>query len=167
MTFIHVPALTTNATTSYFVSSISPGWVVMFLDSYRTAFTFLSWLDLLGGALAFWIPILKIFKSLQNYWHRDTDITSFEKHFLQVILRALTQIWWNIFTRIYFWRNLSPGVVRYRSFETYRIRFSQVFSCFLKSTQTEWFATKLCNFIIRNYIQTLLEIGTIVLSPHT
>ena len=43
-------------------------------------FTFLSWLDLLGVALAFWISILKIFKSLQNYWHRVTNITSFDKH---------------------------------------------------------------------------------------
>ena len=57
-----------------------PGWVVMFLDSHRTVFTFLSWLDLLGVALAFWISILKIFKLLPNYWHCATDITSFEKH---------------------------------------------------------------------------------------
>ena len=28
------------------------------------------------------------------------------------------------------------------------------------ATQTERFARKLCNFIIRNYIQTFLEIGT-------
>ena len=29
----------------------------MFLDLHRTVFTFLSWLDLLGVALAFWISI--------------------------------------------------------------------------------------------------------------
>ena len=78
MTFIQ--ALTINAITSEFLSSISPGWVVMFLDSHHTVFTFLSWLDLLGVVLAFWISILKIFKSLQNYWHMLTDTTSFEKH---------------------------------------------------------------------------------------
>ena len=31
----------------------------MFLDSHRMVFTFLSWLDLLVVALAFWISILK------------------------------------------------------------------------------------------------------------
>ena len=35
----------------------------MFLDSYRTVFIFLSWLDLLGV-----------------YRHRITDMTSFERH---------------------------------------------------------------------------------------
>ena len=66
--------------TSDFLLSISPGWVVMSLDSHRTVFTFLSLLDLLGVVLAFWISILKIFKSLQNYLPRVTDITSFVKH---------------------------------------------------------------------------------------
>ena len=36
----------------------------MFLDFNRMVFKFLSWLDLLGGALAFRISILKIFKLL-------------------------------------------------------------------------------------------------------
>ena len=51
---------------SDFLSSISPGLVVMFLDSHRMEFTFLGWLGLLGVALAFRISILKIFKLLQN-----------------------------------------------------------------------------------------------------
>ena len=46
----------------------------------------------------------------------------------------------------------------------YRTRFSQVVYKYY-STQTGRFATKLCNFIIRNYIQSLLEIGTIVFVP--
>ena len=50
-----------------FLSSISPGWVVMFLDSHRMVLTFLSCLDLLGVAQAFWISIPKILKSLPNY----------------------------------------------------------------------------------------------------
>ena len=54
-----IPAFTTNAMASDFLSSISPGWVVMFLDSHRMVFTFLSWLDLQGVALAFLISILK------------------------------------------------------------------------------------------------------------
>ena len=62
------------------LSSISPGWAVMFLDSHRTMLTFLSWLDLLGAVLAFWICILNIFKSLTHYWHRVTVITSFKIH---------------------------------------------------------------------------------------
>ena len=51
----------------------------MFLDSHRTVFTFHSWLDLLGVVLAIWIPILNIFKSLANFWHRITYLTSLEK----------------------------------------------------------------------------------------
>ena len=37
------------------------------LDFHRMVFTFLSWLDLLGVALAFGISILKIFNLLLNY----------------------------------------------------------------------------------------------------
>ena len=73
-------AFTTNLITLDFLSSIPPGWVVMFLDSNHTVFTFRSWLDLLGVVLAFWISILEIFKSLHNVWHRVTYITSFERH---------------------------------------------------------------------------------------
>ena len=62
-----IPAYTTNAMTSDFLLSITPGWVLMFLDSHRMVFTFLSWLDLLGVAQAFRISILKIFKLLPNY----------------------------------------------------------------------------------------------------
>ena len=62
-----IPAFTTNAMTLDFLSSISSGCVVMFLDSYRMVFTFLSWLDLLCDALAFRISIPKIFNLLPNY----------------------------------------------------------------------------------------------------
>ena len=41
-----------NSMTSDFLSSIIPGWVVMFLDFHRMAFTFLSWFDSLCVALA-------------------------------------------------------------------------------------------------------------------
>ena len=50
----------------------------MFLDSHLMEFTFLSWLDLLGVALAFKISILKIFNLLPNNLRRVTAITSFE-----------------------------------------------------------------------------------------
>ena len=56
------------------------GWAVTFPDSHRMVFTFRSWLDLLSVVLAFWISILKISKLLQNYLHRVTYITNFEKH---------------------------------------------------------------------------------------
>ena len=56
--------------TSDFLLLISHGWVVTFLDSHRTVFTFRSWLDLLDVVLAFWISILKISKLLQNCLHR-------------------------------------------------------------------------------------------------
>ena len=53
-----------------------PGWVVIFVDSDLTVFTFRSCFDSLGAVPAFWISILKILKSLQNYLNRVTDITS-------------------------------------------------------------------------------------------
>ena len=62
-----IPALTTNAMTSDFLSSISPGWVMMFLESNHMVFTILSWLDLVGVALAFRMSILKTFNLLPNY----------------------------------------------------------------------------------------------------
>ena len=68
MTFI--PAFTTNAMTSDFLSLISHGWVVTFLDSHRTVFTFHCWLDLLGVVLAFWISILKITSKLLTKGYR-------------------------------------------------------------------------------------------------
>ena len=37
-----MPAFTTNAMSSDVLSSISPSWVVMLLDSYREVFTFRS-----------------------------------------------------------------------------------------------------------------------------
>ena len=83
-----IPAFTTNSMTSDFLSSISPGWVLMFLESHLMVFTFLSWLDLLGVALAFRISNLKIFNLLPNYFRRITDITSSKniRKVLQVIL---------------------------------------------------------------------------------
>ena len=67
---VHVSAFTTNAITSDFLSSISPGWVVMFLDSNRTVFTFCSWLDMLGVALAFGFSFYKSSNYFQssNTW---------------------------------------------------------------------------------------------------
>ena len=60
--------------TNVSLSSMPPGWMIMFLDSHRTVFTFYSWLHLLGVVLAFWISILKIVNLLQNYWHRVTEL---------------------------------------------------------------------------------------------
>ena len=80
MAVTFIPAFTTNAMISDFLSWILHGCVVTFQDSHRTIFIFCRWLDLLGVVLAFWISILKISKLLQNYWHRVIDITSFEKH---------------------------------------------------------------------------------------
>ena len=108
---------TTNAMTSDFLSTISYGWVVKFLDPNRTVFTFHSCLYLLCVALAFWISYIKIFKSFQHYWHMVTENIW---KVLQVIHLhvAIIQIWWNIFSRIYFWRNLSPRHLRWSSLQT-------------------------------------------------
>ena len=51
--YTNVPAFTTNAMTSDYLSLIFPGWVVMLLDSHHTMFTFLSLLNALGVAIAF------------------------------------------------------------------------------------------------------------------
>ena len=72
-------SFSTNAMTLHFHSLISPGWVMMSLDSRRTVFIFCSWFDLLDVVLTSLIFILKIFNGLQNYWHRVTNITSFGK----------------------------------------------------------------------------------------
>ena len=106
MTFI--PAFTTNAMTSDFLSLISHGWVVTFQDSHHTVFTFRSWLDLLGVVLAFWISILKISKLLQNCWHRGIDITSFEKH-LESFFRSYSELL-STFGDISFQEYLSKGI---------------------------------------------------------
>ena len=63
------------------------------------------------------ISIIKIFKYLQNFWQRVTDIKNIWKA-LQVIFRAFVHIWWNIAWRICFWRNLSPGHLRWSSLQT-------------------------------------------------
>ena len=117
---MYIPVLTTEAMVSVFLSSISPGWVVMFLDSQRMVFTFLSWLDLLGVALAFSISILKIFKLLPNYWYGVTDISSFEKHLesssshtLSFYLNLLKYRFKNMFLK-----DLSPGLLRWSSLQT-------------------------------------------------
>ena len=60
-----IPAFTTNAMTSDFLSLISRGLVVTFLDSHRTVFIF-SWLVVIGVVQAFWIFILKISKAPQT-----------------------------------------------------------------------------------------------------
>ena len=116
--FIH--AFTTNAMTSDFLLSISSGCVVMFLDSHCTVFTFLSWFDLLCVVRTSLISILKIFEILPNCWRKVTDITSTKDilKVLQVILWAFIQIWWNIVSRICFWRNLSPVLLRWSSPQT-------------------------------------------------
>ena len=87
---------------------------------HSTLFTFLSWLDLLGVVLVFWISILKIFKLLSNYWQRVTDIISFEKHSETSSVHTLSFYanLVNLVSRICFWRNLSPGLLRWSSLQT-------------------------------------------------
>ena len=122
MTVTFIPAFTTNAMTSDFLSWISLGWVVTFPDSHRTVFTFRSWLDMLGVVLAFWIVILKISKLLQNYWHRVVDITGFEN-----LLESSLDHTLNFYRNLVIFRskninfvkrNLTPGLLRWSSLQT-------------------------------------------------
>ena len=98
-----ITTFTINAITSDFLSLISLGCVVTSPDSNRTVFIFRSWFDLLGIAAAFWISILKIFKLLQNYWHKVINITSSKNIWkvLKIILRTSVKIWWSIFRYMY------------------------------------------------------------------
>ena len=66
--------------TSHFLSLISPGWVVMFLDTDRIVYTFCIWFDSLGIVPEFLISILIIFRSLRQYLHSTTDITKYNHH---------------------------------------------------------------------------------------
>ena len=63
-----------------FPITISPGLVVMFLDSHLMLFTFLSQLDLLDVALAFRITHSKNLQITSKLLTQGTDITSFENH---------------------------------------------------------------------------------------
>ena len=87
MVTIFTPAFTTNAMTLKFLLLIT-----------------LVECDLLDVVLAFLISILKIFKSLQNYWHRVTDIKSFGKRYESSLGHTL---------------NFCPNLVKYRSKNMY------------------------------------------------
>ena len=121
-----IPAFTTNAMTSDFLS-ISPGWVVMSLDSHRTGLTFRGWLHLLGFELAFSISILKIFKSIQDYWHRVTDITSFEKHSESSSGHTLSSC--QNLVKCRFYRNLSPDLLWWSCLQTKGSKAQRISSC--------------------------------------
>ena len=102
-----------------FLLLISHGWAVTFPGSHRTVFTFRSWLDLLGVVLAFWISILKISKLLQNYLHRVTDITNFEKH-LESSLDQTPNYCRNLVifrSKNMCQKNLSPGLLLWSSLQ--------------------------------------------------
>ena len=114
----------------------------MYLDSNAT---FLSWLDWLGVAPAFPISILKFFKSIPNYWHRVTDMTSFERYlesssghtmtfylnywhrvtdmtsferYLESSSGHTMTFYLNFVSRICFGRNLSSRLLRWSSLQT-------------------------------------------------
>ena len=65
-------------------------------------------LNLIGVVLAFLISILKISKWLQNCWHRDIDITSFEKLFGKFV-RSYSELLSN-FGDILFQEYVSKGI---------------------------------------------------------
>ena len=72
---IFTSAFTTNAMALDFLSLISLGWVVMFLDSHCTVVNLRTWIDLLDVSDSYFHS-----KNLQityNYWNRVTDITGF------------------------------------------------------------------------------------------
>ena len=70
----------------------------MFLDSHDTVYIFRCKFDLLDVVLVFMISILNL-KSLQSYWHRVTDVTSFGKRLESSLGHTL---------------NFCPNLVQYR-----------------------------------------------------
>ena len=81
----------------------------MFLYSNCAEFTFCSWFDLLGVALVFRIYILKIFKSIQNYYRRVTDNANLGKYvesFLGHILNFCSN-----FVKYHFNTNVSERIL--------------------------------------------------------
>ena len=103
-----IPAFMTNAMTSDFLSSISPGWVVMFIDSRSMVFTFLSWLDLLGVALAFQISIsqnLQITSKLLTQGYRYHKLRKTFGKFFRSYSDLLSK-----FGDISFQENVSEGI---------------------------------------------------------
>ena len=99
-----IPAFTTHAMTSDFLSSISPGWVVMFLDTHRMVFTYHSWLDVLCVVLAFRISILK---SSNNFQTTNTGLKISQAS--KNIRRVLQVILW-VFCEITFQEYVSEGI---------------------------------------------------------
>ena len=135
----------------------------MFLDSHHTEFIFRSKFDLLDVVLAFLISILKIFKSLQNLWHRVTDITSFGKRLRSSLGHIL---------------NFCPNSVKYRFRIIYHKESLTLSSTVILSTQLRRVKGE-ANFISsgskivkrlrrRQYDQAIIErtIG-LVLGPFT
>ena len=61
--------------------------------------------------------ILNHFKTFDTGLHKSQASKNIWK-VLQVRLWAFVQIWWNIISRIYFWRNLSPGLLQWSSPQT-------------------------------------------------
>ena len=100
---------------------ISPDWVVMFLDSHRMVFTFLSWLDLLGVALAFRISILKS----SNYMYFQTTNTGLRYHNLRKTFGKFSRSYSDLTSKFdeisfqeCFGKNLSPSLLRWSSLQT-------------------------------------------------
>ena len=85
--------------------SISTNYYQLSLQSYG------SWFDLLDVVLTFLIFILKIFKSLQSYWHRNTDITSSEKKNDLEVLHVILENWCDIFFQEESLTQSSPVVI--------------------------------------------------------
>ena len=114
-----IPAFTTKAMTSEFPLSISLGWVVMFLDSHREVFTFLSWIDLQVVARTFLISILntqitsKLLTQGYRYHKLRKTFESSSGHTLSFYLSLV-----KIVPRICYWRNLSTGPLRWFSLQT-------------------------------------------------
>ena len=90
------------------------------VDSHRTMFTFLSWLDLLGVILVFgnWDFHSKTSNHFQTTYLglqvSQSSKKKLEKSSGHTLSFYPNQIWWNIVSRIYFWRKLLPGLLHLR-----------------------------------------------------
>ena len=87
LAMMFIPAFATNAMTSDLQSSISPHWVVIFLDYHRTVFIFRSLFDLLDVVLAFLISIPKIFKSIDTGLHLRKTFGKFFRSYPELMFK--------------------------------------------------------------------------------
>ena len=142
MNIIHSSVYDKRHDFGHFLALNSLGWLVLFIDSYRTVSILCSWFYLLDFTLA-----LKISKSLQNSVHRVFEIqiiASFGKRFGSSSghrnLRQSLVLQMYIVSRICCKRNNSPGLLRWSNLSDLKwcIHLSRSLFSYYKERGRHW-----------------------------